>query len=83
MTHQGKLHLFYFFYFLFVILLLFDRDNAVKQSHKLAADLIHIDFIASANSRLQSLLGLFHNIAVQSKYTSSKNNHVIIPYSLV
>lgn len=54
-----------------------------SDSHKLATDLIHIEFIASANSRLQSLLGLFHNIAVQSKYTSSKNNHIIIPYCLL
>lgn len=50
---------------------MFDRNNAVKQSYKLAADVMHIDFIATgnANSQLQSLAGLFHNIR------SFKNNY--------
>ena len=41
--------------YLFILFIcLFDRDNAVKHSYKLAADVMHIEFIASANSQLQS-----------------------------
>lgn len=49
-------------------------DNAVKHSDKLAADVMHIEFTANANSQLQSLVGLFYDVAVQHqiyiKYTS-------------
>ena len=66
----------------------FDRDDAVKHSYRLVADVMHIEFIASANSQLLSPVGLFHNFAEQykilniTKYTSIKKtirfNHSII-----
>lgn len=35
--------------------------------------MMHIEFIASADSQLQSLVGLFHNIVLQSKHTLLQN----------
>lgn len=46
---------------------LLDRENPVKHSYKIASDVMHIKFIASASSQLQSSVGLFNNIAIQSK----------------
>lgn len=45
---------------------LLDRDSAVKHRHRLAADVMHVEFIANANSQLQAQVGLFHNDAVKT-----------------
>lgn len=52
-------------------------DNAVKHSDEPAADVMHIEFTANANSQLQSLVGLFYNVAVQHKICITSRNHYI------
>lgn len=46
-----------FIYFIYSFIDLLDRDNAVKHCYKLAANVIHIGFLASANPQLQSPIG--------------------------
>lgn len=52
-------------YFLSFYFILFVSDIEFKHSYGLAADVMHREFIANANSQLQSPVGLFHSVAVQ------------------
>lgn len=46
---------------------LFEKVKHAVNSYKLAADVMSIDFTAIAISQLHSVVGLFHDIAVQYK----------------
>lgn len=62
-----------FWKLLLFVIYLFDRDDAVKHSYQLAADVMHIEFMASANFQLQSPLG--SSTTIYCKYTSSTGLH--------